>query len=44
MNANRQFSSRGLDLFKGIVALILLIAMFGLSPGGSGLLGTWLGR
>ena len=38
MNANRQFSTRNLDLFKGIIALILLAVMVGLSLGGGALL------
>ncbi len=44
MNANRQFSTRNLDLFKGIVALILLAVMVGLSLGGGILLEAWLRR
>ena len=44
MNADNQFSTRNLDLFKGIVALILLAVIVGLSLGGSALLEAWLAR
>lgn len=43
MSVNNQFSTRNIDLFKGIVALLLLAAMIGLSLGGSALLAPWLG-
>ena len=42
MNDNRQFSTGTLDLVKGIVALILLVTMVGLSLGGNALLEAWL--